>query len=152
VLSGQDLVQQVFLWNTATQSSSATPSTFAFNRFCSGDLPAVSAYFFDPTPGSPNSGDEVGTTARIYMHGEEGGATGFQLGTVVTGPDAGKSYVLGKFDLNTNGSGVNAVGAWENALANPFPQLKTLVVSDSDGGTGIMTNAVSVYVGTKTNT
>jgi phosphodiesterase/alkaline phosphatase D-like protein len=152
VISGQDLIQQVYLWNTATQSSETTPSTFAFNRFCSADLPAVSAYFYDPTPGSPNSGDEVGTTARLYVHGEEGGATGFQLATVVTGPDAGKAYVLGKFNLSTNGSGLSGVGAWENALANPFPQLKTVVVSDSDGGTGIMTNAVSVYVGTKTNT
>src|SRR5262249_19739218 len=143
VVSGQDLMQQIYLWNTATQSSNTTPSTFAFNRFCSGDLPAVSAYFYDPTPNNPNSGDEVGTTARIYMHAEEG---------VVTGPDAHKSYVLGKFNLSTNGSGLTGVGAWENALANPFPQLKTVVITDSDGGTGIMTNALSVYIGTKTNT
>src|SRR5262249_55974528 len=57
-----------------------------------------------------------------------------------------------KFNLSTNGSGLTAVGAWENALANPFSQLKTVVVANSDGGTGIMTNAVAVYVGTKTNT
>lgn len=151
VLSGQDLMQQIYQWNAATQQSNPVPATFAFNRFCSGDLPAPTAYYFDPTPNNPNSGDEVGTTARIYMHGEEGGATGFQLGSVVTGPDAHKSYVLGKFDLSTNGSGLTGVGAWENALANPFPQLKTVVASDSDGGTSIMTNAVSVYVGTKTN-
>jgi len=152
VVSGQDLMHQIYLWNAATQSSNTTPGTLAFNRFCSADLPAVSAYFYDPTPGGPNSGDEVGTTARIYMHGEEGGATGFQLGTVATGPDAHKTYVLGKFNLSTNGSGLTGVGAWENSLANPFPQLKTVVISNSDGGTGIMTNAVSVYVGTKTNT
>src|SRR5262249_4046048 len=112
----------------------------------------VSAYFYDPTPGNPNSGDELGTTARIYMHGEEGGSTGFQVASVVTGPDAHKSYVLGKFNLSTNGSGLTGVAASENALANPFPQLKTVVISDSDGGTGIMTNALGVYVGTKTNT
>src|SRR5262249_5260098 len=29
---------------------------------------------------------------------------------------------------------------------------KTLVISNSDGGTGIMNNAIAVYVGTKTNT
>src|SRR5262245_14835386 len=104
VLSGQDLMQQVFLWDAATQSSSTTPSTFAFNRFCSADLAPVSALYFDPTPGSPNSGDEVGTTARIYLNGEEGGATGFQVAHVVTGPDAHKSYVLGKFNLSTNGN------------------------------------------------
>ena len=86
------------------------------------------------------------------MHGEEGGATGYQLATVVTGPDAGKSYVLGKFNLSTNGSGLDGVGAWENALASPYPQDKTIVIGNSDGGTGIMTNAVAVYVGTKQTT
>src|SRR5262249_34910428 len=77
----------------------------------------------------------LGTQERIFMNGEEGGATGFQLATVVTGPDAGKAYILGKFNLNTNGSGVNAVGAWENSLANPFAQDKTVVIANSDGGT-----------------
>src|SRR5262245_14125838 len=137
VLSGQDLMQQVFLWDSATQSSNTTPSTFAFNRFCSADLAPVSALYFDPTPNNPNSGDEVGTTARIYLNGEEGGATGFQVAHVVTGPDAHKSYVLGKFNLSTNGSGLTGVTASENTLANPFPQLKTVVITDSDGGTGI---------------
>src|SRR5262249_4146275 len=60
VLSGQDLMRQIYAWDTGTQSSNTTPTTFAFNRFCSGDLPAVSAYFYDPTPNNPNSGDEVG--------------------------------------------------------------------------------------------
>jgi len=152
VLSGQDLMQQVFLWNSATQASNTTPSTFAFNRFCSADLAPVSALYFDPTPNNPNSGDEVGTTARIYLNGEEGGATGFQVAHVVTGPDAHKSYVLGKFNLSTNGSGLTGVTASENTLANPFPQPKTVVITDSDGGTNLMTNALSVYVGTKTNT
>jgi phosphodiesterase/alkaline phosphatase D-like protein len=144
VLSGQDLMQQVFLWDTATQQSNTTPSAFAFNRFCSADLPAVSAYY--------NAATGLGTQERIYMHGEEGGSTGFQVATVVTGPDAGKTYALGKFNLSTNGSGLTGVGAWENSLANPFAQDKTIVIGDSDGGTGIMTNALAVYVGTKTNT
>src|SRR5262249_41048016 len=128
VLSGQDLMQQVFGWDVATQFSNTTPGTFVFPRFCSGDLPAAPAYFYAPTPGNRNSGDEVGTTFRIYMHGEESGPTGSQLGTVVTGPDAGKAYILGKFDLTTNGSGLTGIGNWENALANPLPQAKTVVV------------------------
>jgi len=144
VVSGSDLIREVFLWDTGTQRSFAASTTFAFNRFCSGDLPSVTA-FYNPWTGR-------GTRARIYMHGEEGGATGYQMGTVATGPDAGKSYVLGKFNLSTNGSGLTAVGAWENALANPFPQDKTVVVATSDGGTGIMTNAVAVYVGAKRRT
>jgi hypothetical protein len=144
VVSGADLMQQVFLWDTGTQKSFAAPAAFAFNRFCSGDLPGVSAFY--------NAATGAGTQERIYMHGEEGGATGYQLGSVVTGPNAGKSYVLGKFNLTTNGSGLTGVAAWENALANPHPQDKTVVVGDSDGGTGIMTNALAVYVGTKQKT
>jgi hypothetical protein len=141
VVSGSDLIQQVYLWDSLNQQSSLVSSAFAFNRFCSGDLPNVSAFY--------NAATGLGTRERIYMHGEEGGATGYQLATVVTGPNAGKSYALGKFNLGTNGSGLTGVGAWENALASPYPQDKTVVVGDSDGGTGIMTNALAVYVGTK---
>jgi len=141
VVSGSDLIQQVYLWDSLNQQSSLVSSAFAFNRFCSGDLPKVSAFY--------NAATGLGTRERIYMHGEEGGATGYQLATVVTGPNAGKSYALGKFNLNTNGSGLTGVGAWENALASPYPQDKTVVVGDSDGGTAIMTNALAVYVGTK---
>jgi hypothetical protein len=143
VLSGSDLIQQVYLWDAGTQRSFASGTTYAFSRFCSGDLPAVNA-FWNPETGR-------GTRTRLYMHGEEGG-TGYQQATVVNGPDAGKSYTLGKFNLNSNGSGIDAIGAWENALANPYPQDKTIVVANSDGGTGIMTNAVAVYVGTKQTT
>lgn len=144
VVSGSDLMQRIFLWDTANQRSQTTSSAFAFNRFCSGDLPAPTAFY--------NSATGLGSQERIYMHGEEGGNTGYQLGSVVTGASAGSTYVLGKFNPNTNGSGLNVVGAWENSLANPFPQDKTVVVNDSDGGTGIVTNSVSVYVGTKQST
>lgn len=144
VRSGEDLMRQAFLWDAATQRSAATPSVFSFNRFCSGDLPEISAFY--------NAATGRGTRERIYMHGEEGGATGYQMGTVVTGPEAGRAYVLGKFNLSTNGSGLSGVAAYENAVANPYPQDKTVVVGMSDGGTGIMTNAVTVYVGTKQTT
>jgi hypothetical protein len=140
VVSGSDLMREVHLWDVPQQKSQDFSSIFAFTRFCSGDLPAPTA-LYNPATG-------LGTKERIYMHGEEGGP-GSQLGTVVTGPDAGKAYVLGKFNLNTNGSGINAVGSWENALASPYAQNKTVVIGTSDGGTGVMTNAVAVYVGTK---
>jgi hypothetical protein len=144
VISGSDLMREIFLWDAGTQRSFAASTTFAFNRFCSGDLPEITA-FYNPSTGR-------GSRARIYMHGEEGGATGYQLGTIATGRDAGKSYVLGKFNLSTNGSGLTGIGAWENALANPYPQDQTVVVANNDGGTGIMTNTVAVYVGTKQRT
>lgn len=141
VTSGSDLMASVYGWNTGTQSSNALPGTFAFGRFCSADLPKVSAFY--------NAATALGTQERIFMHGEEGGSTGWQQGTVVTGPNAGKSYTLGKFNLSTNGSGLTGVGAWENAVASPFAQDKTIVIGLNDGGTGIMNNALSVYVGTK---
>jgi hypothetical protein len=141
VLSGSDLIQQVYLWDAGLQQSFAGSTAVAFNRFCSGDLPNITALY------NPASG--LGTQQRIYLHGEEGGATGYQLASVVTGPSAGKSYVLGKFNLSTNGSGLAGVGSWENALANPYPQDKTVVVGNNDGGSGIMSNSVAVYVGHK---
>ena len=116
VISGSDLMREMFLWDTGTQRSFAAPTTFAFNRFCSGDLPAVTA-FYNPATGR-------GTRARIYMHGEEGGATGYQLGTVVTGPDAGKSYVLGKFNLSTNGSGLTASAPGRTRSPTRFPRTR----------------------------
>ena len=141
VISGSDLMQRVFPWDTANQRSFATHSTFAFTRFCSGDLPEKSAFY--------NASTGLGTQERIYMHGEESGPTGYQQATIVTGRNAGDSFVLGKFNLATNGSGLTGVGGWENALANPYPQDKTLVVATNDGGTGIMNNSVAVYVGHK---
>src|SRR5882757_2173257 len=42
VVSGSDLMQHVYLWDSLNQQSSLVSSAFAFNRFCSGDLPAVS--------------------------------------------------------------------------------------------------------------
>jgi hypothetical protein len=144
VASGEDLMKEVYGWNSSTQQSNTTTSTIAFNRLCSADLPKVTAFY--------NAATGRGTQERIFMHGEEGGSTGYQLGTVVTGASKGKSYVLGKFNLTTNNSGLTGVGGWENALANPYPQDRTVVVGNNDGGTGIMNNAVSVYVGTKQST
>ncbi|MDZ8054512.1 MAG: SdiA-regulated domain-containing protein [Aulosira sp. ZfuVER01] len=145
VVSGEDLIKQIYGWNSTTQSVNTTaPITLAINRFCSADLPAVTAFY------NPNTG--LGSQARIFMNGEEGGTTGYQFATVVTGADAGKAYVLGKFNLSTNGSGLSGVGGWENALANPYAQDKTIVIGNNDGGTGIMNNAVAVYVGTKQST
>lgn len=145
VNSGADLMTSIFQWNTGTQAVNASPVVggLAFNRLCSADLAVPTAYF--------NAGSGLGTSERIFMTGEESGANGWQMGVVATGANKGKSYVLGKFNLTTNGSGLTGVGGWENAVANPFAQDKTIVVANNDGGTGIMNNSVSVYVGTKTN-
>ncbi|NBR88246.1 MAG: hypothetical protein EBT61_22650, partial [Verrucomicrobia bacterium] len=62
ILNISDLITNVFLWDT--NSNVYTNSTnYAFSRFCSADLPAVSAYY--------NAGTGLGTTNRIFMNGEE---------------------------------------------------------------------------------
>lgn len=124
VLSGSDLIQRVY-----------GGGGLAFNRFCSGDLAAESAYSYGG----------LGTTARIFLTGEEGGS-GRAVATIATGSDAGSSYVLSSF--------VPASGtpSWENLLANPYAQDKTIVIGNNDGGSGIASGALAVYVGTKQST
>ena len=149
VVAGSDLIKQVFSWDSALQQSKSTANSLAngnginFNRFCSADLPPVSALY--------NAATGLGTQARLFLNGEEGGNTGFALANVASGADKGKTYILGKFNPSTNGSGLTAVGGWENLLANPFAQDKTIVIGNNDGGTGVLSNAVAVYVGIKTN-
>ncbi len=147
VISGKDLITQTYAWDKALQQSSSIANlTTTFSRFCSADLPMASALF--------NSATGLGSTAKIFMNGEEGSATGWVQATVVDGASAGSSYTLGKFNLATNSatSTSTAVGGWENILLNPFAQDKTVAIGTNDGGTGIMNNSLSVYVGTKTNT
>ena len=141
VVAGRDLIERVFAWDAATQTSAVSSSVVAFHRFCSGDLAAESAFFHDG----------LGTTARIFLTGEEGGQ-GRAVATLVTGADAGNSYILGRFDPGANGSGLVGTAGWENLLASPFAQDKTIVIGNNDGGSGIMTRSLAVYVGTKQNT
>jgi RTX calcium-binding nonapeptide repeat (4 copies) len=141
VVSGGDLIQKVYNWNTTTQNSSNSISTISFSAFCSADLAAPTAYY--------NASTGLGSQERIFLNGEEAGGSGYALATIATGTQKGDTYILGKFNLSTNGSGLNGVGGWENALANPFAQNKTIVIGNNDGGTGIMNRSVAVYVGTK---
>jgi hypothetical protein len=127
-ISGYDLMQQVYFWDTLTKTFSL--STVALSRFCSADLPPLSAFY--------NSSTGLGTTERIFMNGEESGVEGKGFAHIVTGSNAGKSYelpYLGKF-------------AWENSLASPAPGDKTIVAGTDDGTGG----QVYFYIGTKTNT
>jgi len=141
VVSGADLIQSVFPWDFVSNASSPTSATTAFSRFCSADLPAPTAFY--------NAATGLGTQARIFMNGEEDASAGHGrcYAHVVTGVDAGKSYELGRFMLSSTD-----LNASENCLANPFPQNKTLVVIDNDGGTANVNNKVLLYIGTKTNT
>lgn len=111
IISGDDLIKQVRLWNSATNSFDT--GTTAIVRLCSADLPDATA-FYDPATG-------LGTTARIFMSGEES-SNGRAFASVVTGSEAGTSWELpwaGKY-------------AWENNLTSPFSQPKTIVVGMDD--------------------
>lgn len=109
--------------------SNAPSSAQRWGRFCSGDLAAPSAYF------NPASG--LGTSARIFMNGEEVGTEGRAYAHIATGTAANQTWQLpslGKF-------------SWENSIANPFAQDKTIVMGNDDSTPG----QVYMYMGTKTN-
>jgi len=132
VVSGADLIQNVKLWNGTSYDTynAGTPSALtAFTRFCSADLPAVSAFY--------NSTTGLGTQERIFMNGEESGTEGRAFAHISTGPNAGTTYevpALGK-------------SSWENQVACPTSGDKTVVIGMDDATPG----QVYVYVGTKNN-
>ena len=125
VLHGGDVVKKLYEWNAA--SGGYQPATRAMGRLCSADLPARSAFY--------NSRTGKGYSGRIFMNGEEVGNEGRAFAHVVTGPGAGISYELpslGKF-------------SWENSVASPYEQDRTVVIGLDDTTPG----QLYVYVGSK---
>jgi hypothetical protein len=129
VLDGEDLIQDVRLWDPINQKYIDGPGT-VFSRFCSADLPLRSAFFNVKTGKGFSEG-------RIFMNGEEdsGAAFGRAMAHIIGGRQDGTSYELPKMGRH----------AWENLLASPYPQDKTIVVGNEDGGL----NKVFIYVGEK---
>jgi hypothetical protein len=132
LVSGSDLIKDVYLWNGTgyTKYNSANPAASGFNRFCSSDLPLVSAFY--------NAATGLGTQERIFMNGEEAGSEGRAFAHIATGVNAGTTYelpYLGKF-------------SWENSIASPVASNKTIVAGTDDATPG----QVYFYIGTKTNT
>ncbi|MGZ8363266.1 MAG: alkaline phosphatase PhoX, partial [Caulobacteraceae bacterium] len=130
VVSGDNLAQQVYLWDPSTDSYAA--GTTAWERLCSGDLASPSA-FYDAASG-------LGTTARIYLTGEETSPPfttnyGRAFGFVASGADAGSVYEL------------NMLGdmSFENQVACAYSGAKTVVLETDDATPG----QVYVYVGDK---
>jgi hypothetical protein len=126
---GQDLIQDVYVWNPATDGYESAAGTNAaqLNRLCSADLPAHSAFF--------NRLTGKGFDGRIFTSGEEAGSSGRAFGHVVTGPEKGRSYVLayaGKF-------------SWENIVAHPNAGDRTYVMGLDDSTPG----QLYLYAGTK---
>jgi len=125
VVASSDLIQSVRVWNDA--SDTYVNQTTAFARLCSGDLPDVTALF--------NSASGLGTQARIYFAGEETGPEGRAFATVATGPGAGVAWELPRFGNIS----------YENAVASPFAQNKTVIATTDDTGGG----QVYIYIGDK---
>ena len=122
VLHGEDLMQQVFVWNCG--SNAYVPLAAPLSHFCSADLPALSAFY--------NAASGLGYNGRIYMNGEEM-AEGRSFGHLMNG----NSYELpwlGKF-------------AHENSVANPATGNKTVVAGLDDTNSR---GQVYIYVGDKT--
>lgn len=124
VLHGKDLIQSVNVWNPAS-SSYTTGSNVQMSRFCSADLGPSSAFYDSATSTGFNgalflNGEEAGTAGRGFAHGLDG--VSYELPR------------LGKF-------------SWENNVASPHAQAKTIVVGIDDTTPG----EVYVYVGNKTN-
>ncbi|MCC6371992.1 MAG: choice-of-anchor D domain-containing protein [Bacteroidia bacterium] len=133
VVSGSDLIQNVKLWSggTYTTYNASNPSTLtAFARFCAGELASSTAFY--------NTNTGKGTTDKIFINGEENGPEGRAFAHIVTGTEAGTTYELphhGKL-------------SFENAVASPYAQDKTIVIGLDDATPG----QVYVYVGQKSTT
>jgi hypothetical protein len=134
-------------------------STTLIGRLCSGDLAPVSAYSWT----DPDTGTTYGTTARIFQSGEETG--GFY--TSINGPgnmgpesrvDAGRQFAwIVTDDPNIAGNQARTAYElpncglfdWENNLANPFSQRKTITIGDDDTSPA---GQLYVWVGEKQTT
>ena len=124
--SGKDLIRTMYFWN-GTGYETRTGAAANLNRFCSGDLPAKSA-FWDPK-------SRTGYNGRLYLNGEESGDEGRAFAHIVTGRDKGTSYelpYLGNY-------------SWENSVASPASGASTVVIGLDDTTPG----QVYVYVGAK---
>ncbi len=116
----------IHLWDAGTGSYLAGGTT-TYGRLCSADLPDLTA-FYNPATG-------LGTTARLYLNGEEVGAEGRAFAHIVSGANQGRSYELPHLGK----------ASWENQLASPFAQNRTVVIGLDDTTPG----QVYVYVGMK---
>lgn len=125
IVSSDDLIQSVQTWNDAADAY--VSGTTVFNRFCSSDLAEATA-FFDPATGE-------GSSVRIYLTGEETSPEGRAFATLVTGDQAGTAFELPHLGNM----------AYENVVASPHAQDKTIVVALDDSAGG----EVYIYVGEK---
>ncbi len=137
VLAGRDhntSANDVYVYSRAGGSWSA--QTFAWDRFCSADLAAPGAYSFAGV---------VGTEARIFLSGEEtrppfATRHGAAWAHIVSGPSMNESWELPHLGQC----------AFENVVASPFSQPKTIVMclddSDAQVNPALTTQPSEMYV------
>jgi hypothetical protein len=152
VVAGQDhtpAASDVYTWDTVLKNWKA--GTTAWNRFCSADLPAVSALFYrelgDEHQEKGKESDRrqtFGTKDRIFLNGEET-TGGRAFAHIVSGPHEGESWELPRMGKMS----------FENLVASPHAQLKTIVMLLEDGNLStapVATNNPSnlnIYIGAK---
>ena len=136
VIKGEDFTKSpddVFLWDSA--ANAYMQGTTQWDRFCSADLAAESAYY--------HAG--LGTRERLFLDGEEISSGGRAWARVATGPHTGEAWQLPRCGRM----------AYENAVASPHPQDKTIVVCLDDASINtapVATNPPSevyFYIGIK---
>jgi RTX calcium-binding nonapeptide repeat (4 copies) len=133
VLSGKDLIHDVWLYDTTTHSygdHNAANSPVTFSRFCSADLADPGAFY--------NAETGLGFNGRLYLNGEESGVEGRAFAHIVGGPQDGNSYELAWLGNM----------AYENVVANAHTGNRTVVGMMDDGQNG----QVYFYAGDKTAT
>ena len=120
VVAGRDQIRTVHHWVHQSEKY-RTSKSVPIERLCSADLPEPSALFFD------DKGEEFGTRERIFLGAEETHTRyksehGRAFAHVLTGPREGHTYELPHLGR----------GSFENALACPIPQKKTIVMLPDD--------------------
>ena len=137
VLSGEDAIKELYLWDTKDRRHKLSKQE-ALYRLCSADLPKQDALL----------DGKLGTRERILLGGEErnafykgDGMYGRALATVLTGAHAGETYELPDFGNMS----------FENIVASPYQQAKTIAIAlDDAAGRSLDTlGEVYVYVGEK---
>lgn len=125
LLSGEDLIKQVALWNPTSGSYAAPATGISMNRFCSADLAPVSAWY--------DAASGLGFDGRLFTNGEETGNEGRAFAHAMDG-SSWELPRLGKL-------------SFENVVAHPGLGSKTLVAGLDDSTPG----QVYFYLGNKTN-
>jgi hypothetical protein len=136
VLSGHDLMHDVWLFDTATQTyvdhNAALGNGVSFSRFCSADLADATAFYNPATGLGFNPAD-----GRLFLDGEENNAEGRAMAHIVGGAQDGNTYELAWLGNM----------AYENQLANAFTGDKTVVAMLNDTAAAGNSGGGSTFTG-----